>query len=259
MSLRVDFRQCLAVPLLESLADNSLAAIFADPPFKASENTISTPDLKTIDATWDKEFVDPRWYDLAFGKLRPGGHLIVCGTIHNMRHVLDNAARVGFGERPHQEIVYYKPLGKHTARKVLFFRHQNLWWWVKPGAPYTFNDNVRDHNGRRLTDVWTIMPRRDEWLKAPDGSNLHPTQKPEEMGRRLVAVFTDPGQTVCDPFAGTGTFLSEATKAGRHVVGCEPVEKYYIRALARIERSVHENRIRESAFSTEAAEQLGVF
>jgi site-specific DNA-methyltransferase (adenine-specific) len=61
------------------------------------------------------------------------------------------------------------------------------------------------------------LPRRK---KRADRTG-HPTQKPEALIRFLVALVTEPGATVIDPFAGSGTTLAAARAIGRSAAGIE--------------------------------------
>lgn len=54
----------------------------------------------------------------------------------------------------------------------------------------------------------------------------HPCPFPEELPRRVIAMFTDAGDTVLDPFMGVGTTLVAAKRMGRKAVGIEREEKY---------------------------------
>lgn len=58
------------------------------------------------------------------------------------------------------------------------------------------------------------------------GSTPHPTTKPESLMRELVQLFTDEGETILDPFMGSGTTLVAAKKLGRKAIGIEREEKY---------------------------------
>jgi site-specific DNA-methyltransferase (adenine-specific) len=57
-------------------------------------------------------------------------------------------------------------------------------------------------------------------------SGEHQTQKPEPLMSELVSLFTDPGDLILDPFAGSGTTLVAAKRLGRRAIGIELNEKY---------------------------------
>lgn len=59
---------------------------------------------------------------------------------------------------------------------------------------------------------------------APPG--LHPTAKPLPMLRDMARKFTNPGDIVLDPFAGSGTTLRAAVDEGRRAIGVELEERY---------------------------------
>lgn len=62
----------------------------------------------------------------------------------------------------------------------------------------------------------------------------HPTQKPLELMERLVRDFTDPGDTIVDPFAGSGTTGVAALRLGRKFIGWERDPKYHAIAVKRL-------------------------
>lgn len=62
----------------------------------------------------------------------------------------------------------------------------------------------------------------------------HPTPKPKQYMQRLVARVTDEGQTVCDPFMGSGTTLVAAKNLGRKAIGIEIEERYCEIAVKRL-------------------------
>lgn len=62
-------------------------------------------------------------------------------------------------------------------------------------------------------------------LPTSQGSG-HPTQKPLGMVATWVRLFTNPGDTILDPFAGTGTTLRAAKDEGRRAIGCEENERW---------------------------------
>lgn len=55
---------------------------------------------------------------------------------------------------------------------------------------------------------------------------VHPTQKPEQLMCQIVTQFTTPGETILDPFTGSGTTLIAAKRLGRKAIGIEREEKY---------------------------------
>lgn len=65
--------------------------------------------------------------------------------------------------------------------------------------------------------------------------NEHPTQKPQALMEALVADMTDPGETILDPFAGSGTTGVAAIRLGRNFIGWEKDPKYHAIATKRLE------------------------
>jgi site-specific DNA-methyltransferase (adenine-specific) len=69
-----------------------------------------------------------------------------------------------------------------------------------------------------------------DWQK--DGTEkIHPTQKPIPLLKRLIEVFTDPGDVVIDPVAGSGSTLIAAIEIGRKPFGFEIKKGFYKDAL----------------------------
>lgn len=66
----------------------------------------------------------------------------------------------------------------------------------------------------------------------------HTTQKPESLMRELVMLFTDHGETILDPFMGSGTTLMAAKRLGRKAVGIECEERYCEIAANRLRQEV---------------------
>jgi DNA modification methylase len=65
---------------------------------------------------------------------------------------------------------------------------------------------------------------------------LHMTGKPEPLMSELVNLFTDSGDTILDPFMGSGTTLVAAKRLGRKAIGIEREEKYCEIAAKRLEQ-----------------------
>ncbi len=62
----------------------------------------------------------------------------------------------------------------------------------------------------------------------------HPTQKPDALMDLLVKLFTDPGDLILDPFAGSGTTGVAAIRLGRRFIGWERDPKYHAIAVKRL-------------------------
>ncbi|MBA7686933.1 Modification methylase MboII [subsurface metagenome] len=87
--------------------------------------------------------------------------------------------------------------------------------------------------GRMAGDIWhfpTLAGRRFR-----DEKVAHPTQKPLSISSRLVEHFSNPGDLVIIPFAGSGSECLAAAMAGRHYLGFELNSEYVTIANSRIQ------------------------
>lgn len=87
-------------------------------------------------------------------------------------------------------------------------------------------------NGGGSQAIWSypiVANRLDQ-----QGSRVHTTQKPIDLMLRLVELFTDPGDTVLDPYCGSGTTGVACLRLGRNFVGCEMDETYAETARERL-------------------------
>ena len=70
-----------------------------------------------------------------------------------------------------------------------------------------------------------------EWRRdGKDYPKIHPTQKPVRVLKRLIEIFTDPGDVVIDPCAGSGSTLRAAYECGRNSYGFEVSAEFYRKA-----------------------------
>ena len=73
-----------------------------------------------------------------------------------------------------------------------------------------------------------------------DIPKIHPTQKPVKVLRRLIEIFTDPGELVIDPCCGSGSTLRAAAEAGRSAIGFEIDKSFYLAAKEKMLAGVQE-------------------
>lgn len=68
-----------------------------------------------------------------------------------------------------------------------------------------------------------------EWKRdsTKDYPKIHPTQKPVSVLKRLIEIFTDPGEVVIDPVAGSGSTLRAAYELARNSYGFEISTEHY--------------------------------
>jgi site-specific DNA-methyltransferase (adenine-specific) len=65
---------------------------------------------------------------------------------------------------------------------------------------------------------------------------VHETQKPVRLAERILALISDPGDTIYDPFMGSGSFGEACLNTGRKYIGSEISEEYYRIASERIKQ-----------------------
>lgn len=84
--------------------------------------------------------------------------------------------------------------------------------------------------GKRGVYTHTVNP--------PDRDGRHPTEKPWRLMAEILTDFTKVGQTILDPFMGSGTTLVACAKMGRNGIGIEQDPAYFQVACERVEKAV---------------------
>ena len=72
-----------------------------------------------------------------------------------------------------------------------------------------------------------------DWMKDTKTEKIHPTQKPVELLERLIEIFTDEGEVVIDPCAGSGSTLLAANNKKRKAYGFE-IKKNFFKEATRL-------------------------
>ncbi len=80
----------------------------------------------------------------------------------------------------------------------------------------------------------TTTPGEIVWEMTTESSVDHPAPFPVELPRRLIALYTQPGDVVLDPFMGSGSTAIAAKLIGRQYVGYEISDEYCALAQKRL-------------------------
>lgn len=95
-----------------------------------------------------------------------------------------------------------------------------------------FRNGVRvDENGKNIPHTGKMIFNWFVWER--DGKEIpkiHPAQKPVNVLKRLIEIFTDPGDVVIDPCAGSGSTLRACMELGRDSYGFEISKEFYKRS-----------------------------
>lgn len=147
------------------------------------------------------------WLPLALSKVKPSGRAYVfVGAYPEELHAYLSVAM------PTQILVwtYRNTLGPCAKHKY------NLNWQA---ILYYCGPDAAPLDGPSLTERWAVQD-----VNAPDGrlgNRIHKWQKPDELAERIISQATRPGETVLDPFCGSGTFVLAAARLGRIAKGCD--------------------------------------
>ena len=94
----------------------------------------------------------------------------------------------------------------------------------KPGGPCKWYGDAMVPNIIREGQIPKILP----------SSNHHPTEKPEALPAWFIALHSQPGDTILDPFAGAGSTLVAAKRMGRKAIGIEIDARWADMAIQRL-------------------------
>lgn len=142
--------------------------------------------------------------------------MIVFCAFEQMQTVIDYGKRYGF--------MKYYPLFfvKNYSPQVLKANMKIV--GATEYAVVLYRDKLpKFNNGGRMIFNWFTW-ERDGPKKYP---KIHPTQKPVNLLKRLIEIFTDEDDVVIDPCAGSGTTLRACMELNRNSYGFEVSKKFY--------------------------------
>jgi site-specific DNA-methyltransferase (adenine-specific) len=219
--------------LLEKIATETVDLAFADPPFNLGKQYSS----KINDSMASLDYLEwcKGWLDEMVRVLKPGGALFLWNLPKwNLPLGAFLSDRLTFRNWIAVDIKYSLPIGGR-----LYPSHYSLLYFVKGDRPAIFHPDrlaiaccrhcggeLRDYGGYKdkmnpegisLSDVWTdIPPVRHAKYKKRDANGLS-----LKLMDRIVAMASDPGSLVLDPFGGSGTTYVAAELTGRRWIGSE--------------------------------------
>ena len=204
---------------MKLIPDESIDLIATDPPYKVMQKGTSgtmsgyiVSDLTKKGKIFDNNDIDIAEYLPEFYRiLKPRGHCYIMCNNFNLPHFFDviNASDFHFTKL----LVWDKNTkicGRYYMGQVehIFF--------LRKGADKQINDCG-------VSDLLSYPNVKD---KNDDGSNIHNSQKPVGLMRKLIECSSLEGEVVLDPFMGSGTTAIAAIKSKRAFMGFELDSEY---------------------------------
>jgi len=232
---------CLEI--LRAIPENSIDMIFADPPYKLSNDGFTCQNGKMVKVNkgkWDKSggfeedtLFHNEWIGACRRVLKPEGTIWISGTYHSIYQCGYLLQKNNFHIL--NDIVWFKPnASPNLSCRFFTASHETILWARKDKkAKHIFNymamkngsfpeDKLKKEN-TQMRSVWSITTPRNEEKE----HGKHPTQKPLELLKRIVLASTNAHDVVLDPFCGSGTTGVACKSLGdRSFMGIE-IDKNY--------------------------------
>jgi len=210
---------CLEI--LDSMPENSIDMIFADPPYMLSNNGFTCQNGRMVNVNkgkWDKSkgFEEDTnfhnaWISACRRILKPEGTIWISGTYHSIYQCGYMLQKNNFHIL--NDITWFKPnASPNLSCRFFTASHETILWARKDKkAKHTFNynemknglfpeDKLKKEN-TQMRSVWSITSPKNVEKKY----GKHPTQKPLDLLKRIVLASTNENDIVIDPFCGSGT------------------------------------------------------
>lgn len=236
------------VQLMRDMPAGSVDVVFADPPYNLQLNgDLMRPNhtrVDGVDEDWDR-FQDFQsydrftrdWLDAARHTLKDDGTLWVIGSYHNIFRV--GAILQDLGYWVLNDIIWRKsnPMPNFKGRRFANAHETLIWASKSKDSKYYFAYEAMKalNEDLQMRSDWTLpLCTGSERLRDETGQKAHPTQKPESLLFRVLMSSTKVGDTVLDPFFGTGTTGAVAKRLRRRWIGIEREHEYARLANERI-------------------------
>ena len=246
--------------LLKKLNPKSIDMVFADPPYFLSSGGISCSGGKQVSVNkgeWDKSLeiterlnYHRKWIRLCREVLKDNGTIWISATLHSVYAIGVALEMEGFSII--NNIIWQKTNPSpnlacrcftHSTETVIWARKQLT---PKKKGKHTFNyeEMKEENNGKQMKDVWEFEDVEPEFYvssvtpKSEKKEGKHPTQKPLGLLERIIKSSTNEGDTVLDPFNGSGTTGIAAKMLNRKYIGIEQEDEYLELTMRRYEKEL---------------------
>lgn len=132
-------------------------------------------------------------------------------------------------------------------------KYDTCLFWIKPDASPRFNGQGAARGAECAVTAWCGTGyrswngggRRGVFTHCVNVGRQgeHPTEKPLPLMLDLVSLYTNAGESVCDPFCGSGTTGIAAVRLGRRFVGIEQQERWFDLSCQRIKDELRRPRM----------------
>ena len=236
---------CIDV-LNKKVEENSIDLIFADPPYNLSGNGLRWEGNKTggdwymVNEKWDKmtapEYLQftRKWLGACDRVLKEKSSVYIACSYHNIGEVMIVLKQLDF--KINNIITWHKTNAMPNMTRRVFTHSTEFVIWAVKGSGWVFNyekmkkenpNRQKDGSPKQMRDLWELpLVQGKERLRGDDGRALHPTQKPEEMLKRIILASSQKNHIVLDPFLGSGTTTFVAKKHNRQWIGIEQDGEY---------------------------------
>ena len=240
-----------SIEILKRIPDKSFDLVFADPPYNMQiGEKLTRPDDSKVDGVNDKwdQFSSFEHYD-KFSKswlkeckriLKDNGSMWVIGTYHNIFRLGYHLQNLNYWIL--NDVIWRKNNPMPNFKGTRFTNaHETLIWASKnKKSRYTFNYQSLKclNDDLQMRSDWILPICNGKERLKKDGKKIHSTQKPEALLHRIILATTNKGDSIFDPFLGTGTTAVVAKKLGRKYFGVEKDKKYFQAAKQRINETL---------------------
>lgn len=236
---------------LKGMPDKSVDMIFADPPYNLSgKNHITCINGRKVNCNkgvWDMvgdiDKFNYDWIKECMRVLKDDGTIWISGTLHNHPSVGFLLKKMGYWLI--NDIVWYKPNAPPQLQPNRLAPATEIIWLASKTKKYYFDyKKAKELNdGKQMRNLWTITAKRH--------ITKHPTEKPEELLERIILLGSKEGDTILDPFMGSGTTGVVAQKLGRKFIGIEIDDEFFNIAENRIKKIMNASQKPVGNFETE--------